>query len=315
MNIPFAIVAMAVSGLLPQQYAAVDVTCRVFTHAQYQNNCGACAAFAVTTLLSMRLCLYGDEKDTVLSPYRLFDCTLNASCNRGATIPNTLRALRRSPLGDVRDSPQTFGLTCPWHGSEERIFVWRNDPLLAGLDGVPWLIRAALWLYGPLLAEMVGFVERAKGERVYRVETGRVFPTHGTHAIVLVGWDAEGNWLVQNSWGEHWGDAHGRGWIAPNVLVDAFDPSIMHSTYACLGFVLFVMSAYLCAWLQEQVTAARRAPQPLSRGLSTIQQSSDLAVRESPMKTSSTASSSASSAWLSYDGAPFASISASSSGP
>ena len=296
MNVLFALVTLLLyaTGALPSQYAIVDLACRVFTHAQNQANCGSCAAFAVATRWSMRQCLYHEQKmkanATVLSPHRLFDCTANATCRDGATIHDTLRALAHTPVIDVRDSPHQYGLPCPTAA------LPTPERLSLGLGGDRWRIRAALWLYGPLLADIDGHLKRGAGERVYRLcaECRRAM-LHGAHAIVLVGWDADGNWLVQNSWGEQWGDAYGRGWVAPDVLMDAFDPSVEHTLRACMGLLLFALPASLCAWLRTRVLEAlglRRAQSLCSSGESTIQHSSDLAVKDSTMKASSTPSSS-----------------------
>jgi hypothetical protein len=329
MNVVFSLVAYALRPALPAEYAVVDLTCRVFTLALTQNHCGACAAFAVATRFSMRTCLRGGPKDAVLSPYRLFDCTRNASCESGATIYQALRALDRvSPNSDVRDSPHSYGHGCVTAGARRaraRPFLPYDTPLCIGLGGDPWRIRVALWLYGPLIAEMEGHVERAHGARVYHrwpAHVPRVLP-HGWHAVVLLGWDAAGNWLVQNSWGEQWGDAHGRGWIAPDVLMDAIDPTMERTLQACAGLLIFTVSMGLCLWLRDEVRAtfAPRPPphqSPMSRGLSTIQHSSVLAVSDSPIKTSSTPSSSSSSSlmpWVALYCMSRASISACSSAP
>ena len=183
-----------------------------------------------------------------------------------------------------------------------------------------WRIRAALWLYGPLLAEMDGRVERGAGQRVYhRLPIERLEPEspHGWHAVVLLGWDAAGNWLIQNSWGEQWGDAYGRGWVAPNVVLDALDPTIEHVLQGCAGLLLFAIAMTLCLWLRDEVLATfapRQRQASMSRGLSTIQHSSVLADSDSPMKTSSTPSSSSpSSPWVALYCMSRASMSACSS--
>ena len=47
---------------------------------------------------------------------------------------------------------------------------------------------------------------------------------HGGHAVVVCGYDGDGNYLVKNSWGSRWGD-RGYVWVSPEYAREAFTES------------------------------------------------------------------------------------------
>ena len=205
--------------------------CLIFHYAPWQRNCGACAAFAISTLVAMHACLE-DGEDFIPSPYRIFDCA-NGTCEAGVTFARAMSVVRFG-VGDVRESSPVFGLSCELHRRRQKVpsitRITMNDPLE---------IKTALLFFGPLLGSMTNAVDRDPLTGAYRL-----LPNLSTdnvdrlHAVVVVGWDAADNWIVQNSWGEEWGDGLGRGRIAQEVLGDVFDPSTRILTRLCLALYL-----------------------------------------------------------------------------
>jgi hypothetical protein len=204
--------------------------CRIFRSALSQKNCGACAAFAVSTFVSMHSCL-GDRKDFIPSPYRVFDCA-NGTCDSGITFGRAM-SVTNFGVGDVEDSVPEFGQPCDlqWEHRQKstpRItYSILNDPLE---------IKTALVFFGPLLGSMTHMIHRDPSTRAYHLLPNfTMVEVDHLHAVVVVGWDAADHWIVQNSWGDHWGDEFGRGRIAQGALVFVFDPSARMTLWICFA--------------------------------------------------------------------------------
>jgi hypothetical protein len=201
--------------------------CRIFRRALWQRNCGACAAFAVSTLVAMHACLRSGE-DFIPSPYRIFDCA-NGTCGSGLTFDAAISAVQFD-VGDVHDSVARFGLPCDYPRRKEDLVPHGFAPITLH---DPAEIKTALMLFGPLLGSMTHAIRRDPYTRAYRL-LPNLTQVELLHAVVVVGWDAADNWIVQNSWGERWGDGLGRGRIAQDVLGSVFDPSVRLLTRGCL---------------------------------------------------------------------------------
>jgi hypothetical protein len=239
MHIPFIIsspnlLLFALSRIVstPCAYTAIPEAsaCRIFTTILSQGNCGACAAFAVSALVAMHACL-ADKEDFIPSPYRLFDCA-NGTCDGGISCKSAL-AVARFGVGDLRDSEPRFGIPCDLRSEHRR----RHLPSITDVViADPAQIKLAVMVFGPLLGSMTHLIRRDTG--VYRLRANVTMPPPTLHAVVIVGWDTEDNWIVQNSWGKEWGDEFGRGRIGQDVLAYAFDPSVQWTKIACLVGVI-----------------------------------------------------------------------------
>lgn len=258
---------------LPPEYNTVPPTtqCRVFRTALSQEDCGACAAFAVSTFVAMHTCLDNNE-DFVPSPYRIFDCA-NGTCDQGVSFGHALSAVQYG-VEDLGDSEPVYGMQCNLRWERRT----RQTARLTHVISDQLQIKTAVAFFGPLLGSMSHLIYRDPDTRAYRLIDDNASAAK-LHAVVVVGWDTEGNWIVQNSWGEKWGDGFGRGRIAPNILAFAFDPSIrmcIRVCYACLSlccvcsvsfaskrqrrfyigayialFVLFIMPSVIFNWEDE----------------------------------------------------------------
>jgi hypothetical protein len=266
------VLAYLIAWRLPDAYTVVPSEpsgCRVFVDAPSQGNCGACAAFAVASLISMRMCLYAHE-DFVLSPYRLFDCCENSTCKTGTSVGHAMEVLQRVGIGDLRDSPPQYGLPCESAPTRQRFLSRGVRYHLVGMSS-PRLIRAALWLYGPLVGAMHTALTRDDANGVYRFQPDYQPPSFNddpmaygaSHAIVVVGWDHNGDWIVHNSWGHEWGDGHGRGRIAQAALYDVHDPSAHDMFCACLALLVLLALANAIEFSRTIWTQRRGVRPPL----------------------------------------------------
>ena len=206
---------LALHALIPPWYdATLDPNathCRIFHRALFQGHCNACAAFSVSTAWSMRLCLQHGI-DFIPSPYRMYDC-FATSCENGSSISQMARLLSRAENNNITDisaSPRRYGLACPskdlGSGSAVRKLVNTVD------------IKQAILKWGPLPAA----VDFNDVGNTYHWFGGVLHPPltpKPIHSVVVIGWGStpENYWLIQNSWGRHWG-ANGRGMLAERSL-------------------------------------------------------------------------------------------------
>ena len=212
--------------------AAPHPPCRIFNRTSFsQKNCGACAAFAASTAYAMRECVRSG-RDVIPSPHRLFDCG-GGECMHGAVMGSVVKVL--DEVEDVDDSVEEFGLQCNrtrrlWHSYA--VYRIRHDD--------ERMLKTELYVYGnPVMAviepdlEMSQYTAAFWRRSRYSVDWGSEVPIpvyHVTgppiegkaHVVVVLGWgsDPEPYWVVQNSWGDIWGDL-GRGRIAVRDVVDA----------------------------------------------------------------------------------------------
>jgi hypothetical protein len=254
------LVVLAYTMHIPDEHTAVPKasTCRIFTGALSQQECGSCAAFATSTLSAMRACLRRQE-DVIPSPFRVFDCT-NATCDSGLDVARAAAVIDFG-VGDIDASPHRYGLPC-----DLRWEARPPEPLRVKhryIDGA-WEIKASILFAGPVLGSILQplFREEKTGVYITLVNPSPFLAqlSKKRHAIVVVGWDRDGNWIIQNSWGEEWGDGYGRGRIAPDVLAYAIDPTV-HIAVCIYMVVLVVLTGlFILLWTYEKWERAPPAP-------------------------------------------------------
>ena len=245
---------LAYTSSIPAHHTIVPplTHCRIFTSSLYQGNCGSCAAFAVATVVSMQSCLYRNE-DFIPSPYRIFDCS-NSTCNSGMSVPNAA-AIVNFGVSDIAMSEHAYGLPCDLQAEHRRPRI-----VVSGLriKNAQQIKTAILW-FGPL----TGFMRMPGGRNS---KTGVYFADSSQqddddpldiHAMVLVGWDEDGNWIVQNSWGNQWGDGMGRGRISPGLLLHATDPTVLLVFRAYFGILYVCLIVLVISCFQTPNTQRR----------------------------------------------------------
>ena len=197
---------------IPPWYDATKLEttkCRIFHTALSQGHCNACTAFSVSTAWSMRMCLRHGV-DFIPSPYRMYDCVA-ASCDTGSSIYRMAHLLARTDnnITDISASPRQYGLGCPTEDPARR-----GGTIMRTLEN-PMEIKEAILKWGPLPAA----VDFSDADRYwFGVFHPGVLPKP-MHSVVVIGWGStpENYWLIQNSWGGHWG-VSGRGMLAERSL-------------------------------------------------------------------------------------------------
>ena len=218
--------------------------CRIFSRPAFsQDGCGACVAYAVSTAHAMRECLQRGV-DTIPSPHWLFDCA-GGRCSQGSVVGQVVDVLGRG----VPDVDKGAEFNC---SSEIISFEPRRLSLFIIDNSDESLLKTELFVYhNPVLAviqpdrdmalypyrriyDTEGMEELLRAQftdgewasvlktrphplPVYHITGPPLLP----HMVVVLGWgsEPEPHWVVQNSWGDEWGD-NGRGKIATADLVD-----------------------------------------------------------------------------------------------
>jgi len=161
----------------------------------------------------MHLCLENGI-DRIPSPYRLFDCSGGRCARGGSSVKSLYPSIG---VGDLRDSPQQFGLPCPAY-NRSTIDTISEPYMLMGEQE----IKASMVLTGK---PVIGIID---GDLWRDISTGIYVRIKGLsqHALVIVGWGSTPYhyWVVKNSWGESWGDGvNGQGRIHTSSMFHALD--------------------------------------------------------------------------------------------
>ena len=175
------------------------------TPVRDQQNCGSCYAFATTAIFQDVMALRGLGNIT-LSPQYLLSCNKEGwSCNGGFFAHDYHKAL---PMGAVPEAEFPYvakqvacktNLSHPYHISSWAYLPSSNENTPPSTEA----IKQAIYQYGPV-AVGVGasdaFMSYSSG--VFN----KCDNTQPNHAVVLVGWDDDGQyWIMKNSWSPQWG--------------------------------------------------------------------------------------------------------------
>jgi cathepsin B len=183
-----------------------------------QRTCGSSYAFAASQTAAERLCINSkDQRLVKLSPQELISCDVaNQGC-KGGYLNSALDYMRGKGLVDEQCFPYQADSdtvkcdkVCPNPTSRERI---EGYCILFGEED----IKKDIFKNGPVVAATqvhVDFLTYKSGVYVKGDEVPRF---SGFQAIKIIGWGIEsgsenepnkGNkyWLIQNSWGEDWGE-------------------------------------------------------------------------------------------------------------
>eukprot|EP00916_Digyalum_oweni_P021505 GHVL01035720.1.p1 GENE.GHVL01035720.1~~GHVL01035720.1.p1 ORF type:complete len:319 (+),score=72.38 GHVL01035720.1:726-1682(+) len=201
-----------------------------------QGECGSCWAWATTAAMSQRLCIKGEqiEKTLELSKQELISCSkeqfqgrANAGCS-GGYMDLALKHMKENGIhaencllykssdqsecsdftdqllkcredGDAEGPDLVKGDTARYYISD--CFYHSSDDLEA--------IQYDILMNGPVVAALTlhnDFADYDGGIYAYDGTSANI----GGHAAVIVGWgqDEEDTpfWIVQNSWGDDWGE-------------------------------------------------------------------------------------------------------------
>ncbi|MDP8256191.1 MAG: C1 family peptidase [Candidatus Alcyoniella australis] len=174
-----------------------------------QGYCGACAGFAMSSVLESLIEIYYEDPNLNpdLSEAHVFFCG-GGQCNRGSTSEMMLRYARYYGVPDEACMPYTAGsnaqdqscsASCPdWQERAQAIIDYKRVPT------DPTSIMQAL-NEAPLFAGMIIYLDfELYGGGVYEHVLG---PSIGAHAVQMVGYNAEEQyWICKNSWTPGWGE-------------------------------------------------------------------------------------------------------------
>lgn len=166
-----------------------------------QGSCGSCVAFATVAVLEARrrIRMRDAHLNEALSVAHLFFCGTKNGCEQGWTPALALDRCRKVGVGlenNFRYRPEQ--LECRHIPSAVMVPRWRKPKLREDR-------MEALALRGPVIGCMHVFEDFLwYRSGVYRPVSSR---SAGLHAVAVVGYnDAEGCWLIKNSWGTAWGE-------------------------------------------------------------------------------------------------------------
>lgn len=176
------------------------------TPPKNQGACGSCWAFSTVAVFQDVLALRG-KGQVALSEQYLLSCNKNNwSCDGGFFAHEYHKAL---PMGGVPEAEFPYvgkqvacktNLSHPYHIASWSFIPSKDDNTPPTVEA----IKNAIYTYGPIGAAVGAsnaFMSYSSG--VFNQCDG----TQPNHAIVLTGWDDDGQYFVmKNSWGPNWGD-------------------------------------------------------------------------------------------------------------
>merc|ERR1719183_1715001 len=196
-----------------------------------QGSCGSCYSFSATLTLAMRRCVYdmkatGQHTQVPLSQQTMVACSnadkhcmARADACQGASLTNAWEFLDRYGVDSEATDPYTSGGGNPL----EHMDVKAGEPgkckdtdasnnyKALGYYSIKGEreIQAAILAHGPVDVgfNVYGNLWQWKGDAVWKPVGAR---PEGAHAVVVYGWGVnaagEKYWLIQNSWGNNWGN-------------------------------------------------------------------------------------------------------------
>lgn len=180
------------------------------TSVKDQGGCGSCVAFGTTAAVEGTLrVIIGDATYPIdLSEAHLFYCHARAqgrTCGNGWWVPPALDACKSVGVADNACYPYTAGdqnctnLCSDWPSRITKVSGWHAISSIA--DMKTWLSTR-----GPLVACYTVYSDFfAYRSGIYRKVSGKV---EGGHCVTCVGYnDADGCWIMKNSWGAGFGES------------------------------------------------------------------------------------------------------------
>lgn len=189
-----------------------------------QGYCGSCWAFAGTALYESKLRLFGYS--FTLSEEAALQCTNSAidspsslynSCDGGylddiLSYYNRRGGVLSSKYPYVNYNANSLSQQVATSGicsDDSRIKLGQGEVLFYYDEGLTDLdIKDLLVKYGPLLVGVNADSWSYYSSGVFSgcSPSGPSELNNLNHAVLLYGWDTDGNWFIKNSWGTDWGE-------------------------------------------------------------------------------------------------------------
>lgn len=223
----------AAAAPLPQ---AVDLRDKSWWRPGDQLSTGSCVGWAVADgVVRWHLSTKGViPKGTRLSPRHIwmasketdeFSSEATTFIESAGTSIKAAVAVARSQGVALEDEVPFIPEPLMYPGTEQEFYASCSARRVAayvslGKDLDQW--RAWLAQHGPLAAALS--VDRSWDEATDtggNIDNFKADTVRGGHAVSVVGYRADGSFIVRNSWSEYWGD-DGYGYVTPQYIADAF---------------------------------------------------------------------------------------------
>ena len=188
---------------LPENFDARKKWGQCIHSARNQGNCGSCWAFASTSHLSDRFCIFNSKLDIILSPQYMIECDEDDNCCNGGEIDSSFQFL--FDTGTVEEHCLPYDKNCG-KCREVNCIHYKCKPHTLWISSNNEKTKLQLYEAGPV--ESVFEIYRD----FLHYKTGVYYHISGDylggHAIEVIGWGKEEGmdyWLCKNSWGSDWG--------------------------------------------------------------------------------------------------------------
>lgn len=178
------------------------------TPVRQQLSCGSCWAFATVGLVET-IYLSKTKLEVDLAEQALLECTKQGNtCSGGNLVAPIVRVLS-SGVPEEKDFPYLNRA-----GMYNQSVICNANGLRLGQDSKYRVIYnvnettlKTLLAQGPLTTAMYASrsLTQYRSDKVWSC-TGGTSWSQLNHAVLLVGYDEEGNYIIKNSWGDKWGD-------------------------------------------------------------------------------------------------------------
>lgn len=206
----------SVEETLPRQFDSRTQWPGCVSEVRDQVNCGSCWAFSGSSTLSDRFCVATNGKlKPILSPQDMISCdSSNFGCD-GGQLDRAWEYLEKNGVVEENCFPyqSANGRTIPnclqgnclnsnFHFVKYKARINTSKPFQCSTQ-----IKKEIYVNGPIQTGFQvyeDFMHYKSG--IYEYNHGRRL---GGHAVKIIGWgEEEGNayWIVQNSWGNQWGE-------------------------------------------------------------------------------------------------------------
>lgn len=173
-----------------------------------QGSCGSCWAQAAAGIIEKRVCRLTDSEINIrMSPQRLVNCSSQDKGCQGGTLYGAYNHLMSNGITTEACTPytgkdDTCRTSCK-DNSELKLTKTVNGSLTLIRNDVQ-KIKNAIINQGPVENTFVKIYQDflSYGSGIYKSDQNKFM---GYHAMQIIGW-GEGYWIVENSWGNRWGE-------------------------------------------------------------------------------------------------------------
>jgi cathepsin B len=201
---------------LPRNFDSRKIWPDCLGEVRDQVSCGSCWAFSASDVLSDRFCIASSSKNkTILSPQDMISCDKSNNGCEGGELDKAWKYLENYGIVDEQCFPYQSGdgTTIPNCRNDTCIdsnYTFKKYKAKMNSSKAyqcPTMIKMEIFARGPIQAGFFVYEDFMHYESgIYEYTHGRKI---GGHAVKIIGWGEENEspyWIVQNSWGNKWGE-------------------------------------------------------------------------------------------------------------